>query len=274
MRVMPLQPTAAVLSQKTHSRPESFRFPRPAPADPKAGRTLVFIPAYNEDRTVGEVVHAVLDECPEVDVLVVDDGSTDDTAATARAAGARVASLPFNQGLGAALHTGYLMARRDGYNYCAHLDADGQHPAAELRRLLTEVWEGRCDLALGSRYHPVQFKLPPAYQPNFARRAGIWLFRGLLRITSGTHFTDTTSGLRAANRRSILLFAHRYQPDFGELESLQRSVREGLRISEVPVVMLPRAAGASKITALPFVFKGLLVVFIGALRRSEHKKSA
>lgn len=241
-------------------------------APTRHGRTLVFVPAFNEETTVGDVVRSVLDEVPEVDVLVVDDGSTDRTAEVARAAGARVASLPFNQGLGAALHTGYLVAARDGYDYCAHLDADGQHPAGELRKLLTQVWDENCDLALGSRYHPVQYELPPVYRPNLARRTGIWLFRGLLKLTSGTEFTDTTSGLRAANRRAIALFAHRYQPDFGELESLQRSVREGLRITEVPVVMLPRAAGNSKITAAHFVFKGLLVVFVGALRRAEHRE--
>lgn len=232
----------------------------------------MFVPAFNEEKTVGDVVRAVKEEVPEVDVLVVDDGSTDQTAAVARAAGARVASLPFNQGLGAALHTGYLVAMRDGYDFCAHLDADGQHPAGELRKLLAEVWGEQCDLALGTRYHPVQYKLPPAYRPTLARRAGIWLFRGLLKLTSGTQFTDTTSGLRAANRRAIALFAHRYQPDFGELESLQRSVREGLRIAEVPVVMLPRVAGNSKITAAHFVFKGLLVVFVGALRRAENRE--
>jgi glycosyltransferase involved in cell wall biosynthesis len=235
------------------------------------GRTLVFLPAYNEESSVATVVQSVRMELPEVDVLVVDDGSSDSTAAVAREAGARVATLPFNQGLGAALHTGYLVAMRDGYDFCAHLDADGQHPAGELRRILTEVWSERCDLALGSRWHPEQVEVPAAYRPTLARRVGISLFRVLLRLTSGRTFTDTTSGLRAANRRAIALFAHRYQPDFAELESLQRSVREGLRVTEVPVVMLPRLAGKSKITAWQFVFKGLLVVFVGALRRAENR---
>jgi glycosyltransferase involved in cell wall biosynthesis len=236
------------------------------------GRTLVFLPAFNEEATVGTVVREIRAELPNVDVLVVDDGSTDGTAAVARAAGARVASLPFNQGLGAALHTGYLVAFRDGYDFCAHLDADGQHPVAELKRLLTEVWKEECDLALGSRYHTEQLDLLESYRPTLARRVGIALFRRLLTVTCGTSFTDTTSGLRAANRRAISLFAHRYQPDFGELESLQRSVREGLRITEVPVRMLPRAAGSSKITAAHFVFKGLLVVSVGALRRPENRE--
>jgi glycosyltransferase involved in cell wall biosynthesis len=242
-----------------------------AAALPAPGPTLVFIPAFNEQSSVATVVESVRLELPDVDVLVVDDGSTDRTAEVARAAGARVASLPFNQGLGAALHTGYLVAMRDGYEYCAHLDADGQHPPAEVRRILAEVWEQRCDLVLGSRWTADQVAIPAAYRPTIPRRIGIWLFRSLLRLTSGRTFTDTTSGLRAANRRAITLFAHRYQPDFAELESLQRSIREGLTVHEVPVVMLPRVAGKSKIGAWQFVFKGLLVVFVGALRRAEGR---
>jgi glycosyltransferase involved in cell wall biosynthesis len=236
-------------------------------------RTLVFIPAYNEEQTVAQVVRTLATELPGVDILVVDDGSRDRTAEKARRAGARVASLPFNQGLGAALHTGYLIALREGYACCAHLDADGQHPIPELKRLLDEVWDDRCDLALGSRYvDREQARTVAAYRPTLARRLGIRLFRVLLRLTSGRQFTDTTSGLRAGNRKVIALFAHRYQPDFAELESLQRSVREGLRVAEIPVHMLPRAAGSSKIGAARFVFKGLLVVFVGALRRSEHQQ--
>ncbi|HEY8501633.1 MAG TPA: glycosyltransferase family 2 protein, partial [Solirubrobacterales bacterium] len=91
-------------------------------------RTLVFIPAWNEQASVAEVIADVRKALPQADVLVVDDGSTDATCDRAREAGALVASLPFNQGLGAALQTGYLYALRGGYDFCAHLDADGQHP--------------------------------------------------------------------------------------------------------------------------------------------------
>ena len=115
-------------------------------------RTLVFIPAWNEEASVAEVIGDVRKHLPEADVLVVDDGSTDATAARAREAGAIVASLPFNQGLGAALQTGYLYALREGYDCCAHLDSDGQHPPAEVARLLEEVVADRADLVIGSRY--------------------------------------------------------------------------------------------------------------------------
>ena len=115
-------------------------------------RTLVFIPAWNEEASVAGVIAGVREACPEADMLVIDDGSTDATAERAREAGALVASLPFNQGLGAALQTGYLYALRKGYDACAHLDADGQHPPREVARLLAEVDADRADLVIGSRY--------------------------------------------------------------------------------------------------------------------------
>jgi glycosyltransferase involved in cell wall biosynthesis len=240
-------------------------------------RTLIFIPAWNEQDAVGDVVREVREHLPEADVLVIDDGSSDRTAERARAAGARVAPLPFNQGLGAALHTGYRYAELHDYDFCAHLDADGQHTAPELRRLLQAVWDDECDLALGSRYHaPSAEDLLEAdhYRPTASRRIGMAVFRGLLTFTTRHRFTDTTSGFRAANRYAIRLFANRYQPDFAELESLQRAVRHDLRIKELQVTMLPRAAGESKITPLAsafFIFKGLLVVSLGTVRRREQQ---
>src|SRR4051812_11145813 len=175
-------------------------------------RTLVFIPAWNEQASVGEVVHDIATSLPDADVLVVDDGSTDATAARARAAGARVASLPFNQGLGAALQTGYLYALREGYDLCAHLDADGQHPPGEVARLLEEVREDRADLVIGSRYRAPGEGEDDDYRPSLSRRLGTDLFRFFLPLAPRQRFTDTTSGMRAANRRVMALFSERYSP--------------------------------------------------------------
>jgi glycosyltransferase involved in cell wall biosynthesis len=239
-------------------------------------RTLIFIPAWNEQDSVVEVIDGVRARLPDIDVLVCDDGSSDRTAERARAAGAIVASLPFNQGLGAALQTGYRYAQQHDYDFCAHLDADGQHPPEELARLLTAVWDDECDLALGSRYHAPSAEAlieGDHYKPTLTRKIGMVLFRSLLTFTTRHRFTDTTSGFRAANRHAIRLFAARYQPDFAELESLQRAVRHGLRVKELQVTMLPRTAGKSKITPLAstfFIFKGLLVVGLGSLRRREQ----
>ncbi len=239
-------------------------------------RTLVFIPAWNEADSVAAVIADVHERLPGADVLVVDDGSTDETAARAAEAGAMVAPLPFNQGLGAALQTGYLYALREGYDFCAHLDADGQHPPAEVARLLEEVRADRADLVIGSRY-----RAPAAdgesgdgvggddYKPTISRRIGTSVFRFFLTLATRQRFTDTTSGMRAANRQVMELFSESYSPDFAEIESLQLAVRQGLRVEEVPVRMLERAGGSSFLTPVRsafFIFKGMIVLLVGQFR--------
>ena len=234
-----------------------------------AMRTLVFIPAWNEEASVAAVIAGVRERLPDADVLVVDDGSIDATADTARAAGAVVASLPFNQGLGAALQTGYLYALRQGYDFCAHLDADGQHPPPEVARLLEEVRADHADLVIGSRYRDPGQAESDDYQPTISRRIGTSVFRFFLTLATRQRFTDTTSGMRAANRRVMELFSENYSPDFAEIESLQLAVRQGLRVEEVPVRMLERAGGTSFLTPLRsafFIFKGLIVLLVGQFR--------
>jgi glycosyltransferase involved in cell wall biosynthesis len=242
-------------------------------------RTLVFIPAWNEEDAVAGVIRDVRKHLPAVDVLVVDDGSVDGTAARAREAGAVVASLPFNEGLGAALQTGYIYALREGYDFCAHLDADGQHPAGEVSRLLDEVTAGRADLVIGSRYRDPEAADAESddYKPTFSRRIGSGVFRFFLTLATRQRFTDTTSGMRAANRRVMSLFSESYSPDFAEIESLQLAVRQGLRVEEVPVRMLERAGGTSFLTPLRsafFIFKGLIVLIVGQFRprRAEAER--
>jgi glycosyltransferase involved in cell wall biosynthesis len=244
-------------------------------------RTLVFIPAWNEADSVAAVIGGVRERLPEADVLVVDDGSTDATATRAAEAGATVATLPFNQGLGAALQTGYLYALREGYDFCAHLDADGQHPPAEVARLLEEVRSDRADLVIGSRYREAVGDGGGAgeiagddYRPTLSRRIGTSVFRFFLTLATRQRFTDTTSGMRAANRRVMQLFSENYSPDFAEIESLQLAVRQGLRVEEVPVRMLERAGGTSFLTPLRsafFIFKGMIVLLVGQFRpRTER----
>jgi hypothetical protein len=230
---------------------------------------LVFIPAWNEEAAVADVIDGVHERMPEADVLVVDDGSTDGTARRSREAGALVASLPFNQGLGAALQTGYLYAMREGYDFCAHLDADGQHPPAEVARLLDEVRSDRADLVIGSRYRNRGPAESDDYKPTISRRIGTSVFRFFLTLATRQRFTDTTSGMRAANRRVMRLFSENYSPDFAEIESLQLAVRMGLRVEEVPVRMLERVGGSSFLTPLRsafFIFKGMIVLLVGQFR--------
>jgi glycosyltransferase involved in cell wall biosynthesis len=232
-------------------------------------RTLVFIPAWNEQASIAKVIADVHRSLPDADLLVVDDGSTDATAEVARDAGAIVASLPFNQGLGAALQTGYLYALRQGYDCCAHLDADGQHPPFEVVRLLEEIWQDRADLVIGSRYSDPSAVGSDDYRPTISRRIGSGVFRFFLTAATRQRFTDTTSGMRAGNRQVMALFGQRYSPDFAEIESLQQAVRQGLRVEELPVRMLPRAGGRTFLTPLRsafFIFKSLIVLLVGQFR--------
>jgi glycosyltransferase involved in cell wall biosynthesis len=233
-------------------------------------RTLVFIPAWNEQASIADVIADVRGSIPGADILVVNDGSTDATTGRARECGVIVAELPFNQGLGAALQTGYLYALREGYDFCAHLDADGQHPAEEVARLLEEVTSDRADLVIGSRYTDPDADLgSDDYRPTLSRRIGTSVFRFFLTLATRQRFTDTTSGMRAANRRVMSLFSDHYSPDFAEIESLQLAVRQGLRVEEVPVRMLERTGGSSFLTPLRsafFIFKGVVVLLVGQFR--------
>lgn len=228
---------------------------------------LVFIPAFNEEESIEEVIRSVHEALPGADLLVVDDGSSDGTAALARRAGARVASLPFNQGVGAAHQTAYLYAVRAGYETCGQIDGDGQHPAAEMARLVEVVSSGRADLAVGTR-----FAEGGEYRGSKLRRLGQKTFGRMVSISTGQRFTDTTSGMRALNRRAMVLFTKRYSPEFAEVESLQQAVRAGLTVVEVPVTMQDRQGGSSFITPLVslfYIFKTVIVLLVNHLRPVE-----
>jgi glycosyltransferase involved in cell wall biosynthesis len=227
-------------------------------------KTLVFIPAWNEESSIEAVIADAGEHLPQVDLLVIDDGSGDRTAARARGAGAMVASLPFNQGVGAAHQTGYIFALANGYDVCGQLDGDGQHPAKDLARLVREVEAGEADLVVGSR-----FAEDSGYRASRPRRGGQRLFSLIVSTATRQSFTDTTSGMRALSHSTMALFARRYSSEFAEVESLQQAVRAGLVVKEMPVEMLPRAEGHSFITPLVsafYIFKTLVVLLVGQLR--------
>ncbi|MDQ2939632.1 MAG: glycosyltransferase family 2 protein, partial [Actinomycetota bacterium] len=147
-------------------------------------RTLVFIPAWNEESSIAGVIEGVREALPDADVLVVDDGSTDATVERARAAGGRVASLPFNQGVGAAQQTGYMYALRGGYDICAHLDGDGQHMPTELARLVQEIKADKADMVIGSRYQDRSVARDDDYRASISRRTGQHLFRLIVSLST------------------------------------------------------------------------------------------
>jgi glycosyltransferase involved in cell wall biosynthesis len=209
--------------------------------------TVVFIPAWNEEENLPAVLDALREQLPDVDVLVVDDGSTDRTAEVAREHGAEVLSLGSNQGLRIGIAAGYRWALEHGYAFCGRVDADGQHPPAELARLLDRVRADECDVAVGSRFVSGNGYAPYRYKPSPARRFGTGLLRRSVGVVLRRPFGDATSGLYAVNAKALPLLAEPYTSGAPEVEALIRIVEAGLRLEEVPVDMAPRAAGESKL---------------------------
>ena len=209
--------------------------------------TLVFIPAWNEEQNLGAVIEELRRELPQADVLVVDDGSTDNTAEVGRVHGAEVLSLGGNRGLPIGIASGYRWALDHGYEYCGRVDADGQHPAAELERLLARVSEGKCDVAVGSRFVSGEGYEPYRYLPSPARRLGTALLRRAMRLVLRRPFADATSGLYAVNAKALPLLAEPFRTEAPEVEALLRLSDAGLRVDEVPVRMEQRAGGVSKL---------------------------
>jgi glycosyltransferase involved in cell wall biosynthesis len=209
--------------------------------------TLVFIPAWNEEANLPAVLDALKNELPDADVLVVDDGSTDRTAEVAREHGAIVHSLGANLGLRFGIAAGYRYALDHGYAFCGRVDADGQHPPAELARLLALVRGGDCDVAVGSRFVSGDGYPPYRYLPSPARRFGTAVLRRAMKAALGRTFGDATSGLYAVNRKALPLLAAPFTSRAPEVEALIRIADAGLLLEEVPVTMAPRASGESKL---------------------------
>ncbi|HLB17915.1 MAG TPA: glycosyltransferase family 2 protein [Gaiellaceae bacterium] len=209
--------------------------------------TIVFIPAWNEEENLPAVLDDLERELPGADVLVVDDGSTDRTAEIARERGAEVLSLGTNRGLPIGIAAGYRWALDHGYAYCGRVDADGQHPAGELRRLLALVREGGCDVAVGSRFVSGDGYEPYRYLPSPARRLGTAALRRGMKLALRRPFGDATSGLYAVNAKALPLLAEPFRTEAPEVEALLRLSDAGLRVAEVPVRMEPRAGGVSKL---------------------------
>jgi glycosyltransferase involved in cell wall biosynthesis len=209
--------------------------------------TLVFIPAWNEEENLPAVLDGLHERIPGADVLVVDDGSTDRTAEVAREHGAEVLSLGTNQGLRFGIAAGYRWALEQGYAFCGRVDADGQHPAEELARLLERVWRGECDVAIGSRFVSGDGYEPYRYRSSAPRRLGTGLLRRSVGVVLRRPFGDPTSGLYAVNASALPFLAQPYTSGAPEVEAVIRLVDAGLRVDEVPVDMAPRAGGESKL---------------------------
>lgn len=204
----------------------------------KPNRVLIVMPAFNEEEAVGEVVREVHATLPGAGCLVVDDGSRDATAEVASAAGATVATLPFNLGVGGAMRLGFQYALENGFDVVVQIDSDGQHNPSDVPRLL-EALES-ADVVLGAR-----FAGEGAYEARGPRRWAMVVLSKVLSRTARTNLTDTTSGFRATGPRALRFFAENYPAEYlgDTIESLTLAARAGLVVRQVPVAMRERAGG-------------------------------
>jgi glycosyltransferase involved in cell wall biosynthesis len=234
-------------------------------------RYIAIVPAYNEVAAIAATVSEIHAAAPEFDVLVIDDGSTDMTAATARQAGARVLVLPFNLGIGGAVQSGYLYARQHGYTVAVQVDGDGQHDPRDIPRLLAELQaDPDTHLVTGSRF----LGRAGGHRSSASRRLGIALFARLVSLITRQRVTDPTSGFRMTDSVGIELFARDYPSDYPEVEAIVLAHTYALHTREVAVAMRPRTSGTSQIStsvSVYYLFKVLLAVFVSALR--SHPQS-
>ncbi len=233
-------------------------------------KLLVLIPAFNEEGAVAGVVAEVRAAVPEADVLVVDDCSEDATRHVARAAGARVLSVPHHLGLGGCVQAGYRLAFELGYDYVIRVDGDGQHDPREIPKVLEALEREQCEMVIGSR-----FLNGSGGETSLVRRIGILFFRAVLRPILGRPVRDPTSGFVGVNRTALALFSRSFPLEYPEIEALVVLQRKRFRFVEVPCRMRPRRAGRSTITAMKslyYIAHVLLGVLVNVLKFEGRRK--
>ena len=212
-------------------------------------RTLIIIPAYNEADGIEKVVDNIVQNFPQYDYIVVNDGSGDSTRDICRERGYQYLNLSINLGIGGAVQTGYRYAKDKGYDIAVQIDGDGQHDIAFLEKMLPILEREEADIVIGSRFIDKE-----GFQSSAARRTGIKILSAFIFLCTGCRVKDVTSGFRAVNKRFIEIYAKNYPIDYPEPEAIVAAVMYGGRIMEVPVVMRERETGTSSINMVKSVY--------------------
>lgn len=235
--------------------------------------TLIVIPAYNEEASLPTVLKELAEQTPELDVLVISDGSTDRTAAAAHESGVAVAELPYNLGIGGALRTGFTYAVRKGYQRAVQFDADGQHDPLQVAVLLRALDDG-ADMAVGSRFAEGG---AVTYSVGRIRRIAMKVLEVIVRAVAGQRFSDTSSGFRAFSRPMLEYFAATYPVEYMDsVEALVLACNAGFTVTEVPVNMRGRTGGApsTRKFKLVYYYVRLLVVLLTSGTRQSSRVRA
>ncbi len=229
------------------------------------GKILIVIPAYNEQNNILHVIRDIQETIPNVDILVINDCSLDGTSSYARLAeGVKVIDLPVNLGIGGTIQTGFQYASSQGYQYMVQVDGDGQHIPQEVDKLAQAMAESGCDMVIGSRFLDVQ-----SFKTTWARRMGIKIFYFLFKLLIRTEITDSTSGFRMYNSKSIAVLSRYYSSDYPEPDAIILLKKHGLQICEVGVEMRAREHGVSSITPIKspyYMAKVILSILLSCTR--------
>lgn len=240
-------------------------------------KVLIIVPAYNEERNITRLINEITDYKKneagiKIDLLVINDCSSDSTSLHCKEEGVRVIDLPCNLGIGGAVQTGYKYAKSNNYDIAVQIDGDGQHDPSYIKVLIEPIIRNEADLVIGSRY--IEYK---GFQSTILRRMGIRFFTSLILLLGRKKITDATSGFRACNWELINKFAEIYPKDYPEPESIMSCLRGGFRVKEVPVIMRERKEGVSSINihrSIYYMFKVSIAIIIDWLRKDSLKQGA
>lgn len=228
-------------------------------------KSIVIIPAYNEEKSIVKTVQDIRENAPEFDYVIINDCSTDQTLSICREHALHVLNLPINLGIGGAVQTGFVYACKYGYDFAVQFDGDGQHDACYLTKMRDYMIKHQADMLIGSRFIEKE-----GFQSTGLRRFGIRYFSALIRILTGRKITDPTSGMRMINRDVLSIYSESYPKDYPEPESVVAIINRGKKVMEYPVIMRERMEGTSSISPLKSVYymiKVSLAIFLEMLRK-------
>ncbi|MBL7883175.1 MAG: glycosyltransferase family 2 protein [Bacteroidia bacterium] len=237
-------------------------------------KIAAIVPAYNEEKAIAIVVNDInttqLPENYSIDVIVVNDCSKDATESIIANLKCIALNLPINLGIGGAVQTGFKYALDNGFDYAIQIDGDGQHPASEIHKLVNHAIENNCDVVIGSRFISKE-----GFQSSPLRRFGINYFKWLNRFLVGTIITDSTSGFRLINKKTLELVSEYYPDEYPEPEAIILYSLNKLNMGEVQVQMRERQAGVSSINtsaSIYYMFKVSLAIIYSYIRLRFKKK--
>jgi len=228
-------------------------------------KSLIIIPAYNEEKSIEKTVADIMENAPGFDYIIVNDCSTDGTRQLCARKNLCVLNLPVNLGIGGAVQTGYLYAYQNQYDVAVQFDGDGQHDASYLQQMQEYLLQENADMVIGSRFIKKE-----GFQSSGLRRMGIRYFTNLIYFLTGSRITDPTSGMRMVNRKVIELFLACYPKDYPEPESVVTILKKKMKVVEYPVIMRERKEGTSSISPIKSVYymvKVTLAILMEKIRR-------